>query len=51
MENTKFRKQIHVFQHSKIGDGARVVLKFWPNFRLAVLKKGVLIKKGLQYPE
>ena len=34
-----------MFQQSETGDGARVVLKFWPNFRLAVLIKVVLITK------
>ena len=37
--------KIYVFQQSETGDGARVVLKFRPNFRLAVLIKVVLIKK------
>ena len=36
---------IYVFQQSETGDGAKVVHKFWPNFRLAVLIKAVLIKK------
>ena len=37
--------KIYVFQQSEIWDGARVVLRFWPNFRLAVLIKEMLIKK------
>ena len=38
--------KIHVLQQSWTRDGARVVLKFWPNFRLVVLIKVVLIKKA-----
>ena len=35
-----------MLQKSEIGDGSRVMLKFWPNFRLAVPIKVVLIKKA-----
>ena len=34
-----------MFQQSETGDGARVVLNFWQNFRLAVLIKVVLLRK------
>ena len=39
-----------MFQQRETGDGTWVVLKFWPNFRLSVLIKVVIIKKSVRKP-